>query len=216
MNKKIIVISLLATFATKAQIKKKNDIELSASLGLASSNYYGDISLHNNQSIYTPTYGVRADFYSNNRWSFLLGLEYRTFGSKIKSEHFVNGYIYSNSITEKLNYIHIPFNANWHFGSDRNWNLNFGPVLSYLQAVSINKQKSDMTGIRDTQVGFGFGIGYKFKITEQISLGIEHQEYISFFSNIHKTQYTPFIGNVGGSFNVRFIYNLGSKKLHQE
>lgn len=210
--KKITLITLFFSGILNAQIRDKNDIELSASLGLASSNYYGGISFQNNQALYSPIFGIRADFYTNNRWSFLLGLEYRTFGSKIINTYYGYGYNYSSTSIEKLNYIQIPFNANWHFGSQRNWNLNFGPVLSYLQSTSDNLKDVGLTGIRDTQVGLGFGIGYKFKITEQISLGIEHQEYISFLSNIAQTQYTPFIGNVGGSFEVRFIYNFAANK----
>ena len=210
--KKITLIALFFSGILNAQIRDKNDIELSASLGLASSNYYGDISLQNNQALYSPTFGIRADFYSNNRWSFLLGLEYRTFGSKIIDSYFGYEYNYSRTSTEKLNFIQIPFNANWHFGSQRNWNLNFGPVVSYLQSAYFDNRKIDTNGIRDTQVGLGFGIGYKFKISEQISLGIEHQEYISFLSNIAQNQYTPFIGNVGGSLEVRFIYNFAANK----
>lgn len=214
--KKITLLALFIGITLNAQVRDENDIELSVSLGLASSNYYGDISLQNNESIYSPTFGIRADFYANNRWSFLLGLEYRTFGTKTLGQYYANNNFHNVSIKEKLNYIHIPFNANWHFGSNRNWNLNFGPALSFLQNTSVNGEKLSTTGLMKTQVGFGFGIGYRFKISEQISIAIEHQEYISFTSNIAYNKYTPHIGNYGGSFDVRFIYNFTSNKQAED
>lgn len=214
MNKKILCIFLLATFATKAQIKEKNDIEVSAILGLASSDYYGHESSNEFDPFLSPTFGINADYYTSNRWSFRLGIEYRTFGAQIELFDWFSNKVLDQK--EKLNYVFVPIHANWHFGKNRNWNLNFGPSLSFLESVKINDFKKSKDNLSNFQVGLGFGIGYKFVLSEKFNLAIEYQEYISFMNSFKKRDYNVYYGNIGGSFNVRFIYNLNSKKVNKE
>ncbi len=63
----------------------------------------------------------------------------------------------------KLNFLTIPIMANWHFGKNRRWNLQFGPYYGYL--ISLD---SELVGLRElyhsSDVGFDLGIGYKFPI----------------------------------------------------
>ncbi|WP_177766110.1 outer membrane beta-barrel protein [Flavobacterium sp. I3-2] len=210
MNKKIIVIALLTAFSAKSQVHEKNDVEISVLVGLASSDFYGAPSASEFDPIYTPTFGINADYYANNRWSLRFGIEYRTFGAKIEN---FDGYF--NRVTEnknKLNYIFVPIHANWHFGKNRNWNLNFGPSVSFLESSTFNGTKTGTDNLSKVHLGLGLGIGYKFVLSEKISIGIEHQEYMSFMGILKKEPYNSYYGNIGASFNVRFIYNLNSKK----
>lgn len=214
MNKKIIVVALITAFSAKAQIKEKSDIEISAIIGLTSSDFYGAPSASQFDPIYTPTFGINADYYANNRWSLRLGVEYRTFGAK---NEIFDGYVNRIFVAkQKLNYIFVPIHANWHFGKNRNWNLNFGPSVSFLESYSFNGTKGSTENFTKGQIGLGLGIGYKFELSEKFSIGIEHQEYISFMGILKKEPYNSYYGNVGGGFNVRFIYNLNSQKKNQE
>lgn len=210
MNK-YTLFSMFAFISMNAQVHEKNDIEVSALIGLASSDFYGAPSASQFDPIYTPTFGINGDYFVNNRWSLRLGFEYRTFGAK--SEIF-DGYV--NRVFEakqKLNYLFVPIHANWHFGKNRNWNLNFGPSVSFLESYTFNGTKARTENLSKTQIGLGFGIGYKFVLSEKFSIGIEHQEYMSFMGILKKEHYNSYYGNVGGSFNVRVIYNLNSKKV---
>lgn len=70
---------------------------------------------------------------------------------------------------ERINYLTLPVNANWHFGSTRRWNLNFGPSIGYLLSADGNgRDLKDK--FNKTQIGFNTGIGYKMEITNQISV----------------------------------------------
>ena len=67
--------------------------------------------------------GVIGEYYFSNRWSLRSGLVYDSKGSKVK--------LSGEEYIDKLNYIAVPLHANWHFGSNRNWFLNFGPTLGF-------------------------------------------------------------------------------------
>src|SRR5690606_34197176 len=137
--KKTLLVALLASFATNAQVRERNDIEVAPFIGINSSNYYGDVSYtsEGNKTLYTPVLGVTADFYMNNRWSLRTGLEYQTLGSSVYTHAFIDNpqdknyyrYYYEN---EKLNFIVIPIHANIHIGRSRNWHINFGSTVSFM------------------------------------------------------------------------------------
>lgn len=204
--KKTLLIALLASFATNAQVREKGEIEVSPFIGVSSANYYGDVGIMN-EAVMRPQFGANLDLYFNDRWSFRTGLEYQSMGSQGESY----GYYGFESFEEKLNFVSVPLHANYHFSKSRKWYLNFGPTVNFLTKATSNGV--DMTqGINPVQVGLGLGIGYKIYINENFSIGIDHQEYISFVNNL-KSEYKNgyYIGNILGSFNVKAVFKLGSK-----
>lgn len=220
--KKTLLFAVLASSAVNAQIRERNDIEIAPFIGINSSNYYGDVSLNNsNKALYTPVFGVTADFYMNNRWSLRTGLEYQTLGSSVYTSELINNpqnnyyyrYFYES---EKLNFVAIPIHANIHIGKSRNWHINFGPTVSFLTGANFGGEKVEIDNLRKEHVGFGLGFGYRFNIHENFSLGIEHQEYISFTNNLNTfNSYGSFIGNIAGNFSVKAIFKLGSKSTSE-
>lgn len=221
--KKTLLFAVVASSAVNAQIRERNDIEIAPFIGINSSNYYGDVSLNNsNKALYTPVFGVTADFYMNNRWSLRTGLEYQTLGSSVYTSELINNpqdnyyyrYFYES---EKLNFVAIPIHANIHIGKSRNWHINFGPTVSFLTGANFGGEKVEIDNLRKEHVGFGLGFGYRFNIHENFSLGIEHQEYISFTNNLNTfNSYGSFIGNIAGNFSVKAIFKLGSKSTNEE
>ena len=218
--KNTLIIALLTSFITNAQVREKNDIEIAPFIGINSSNYYGDISYigTSNKALYTPVFGVTADFYMNNRWSLRTGLEYQTLGSSVYSYDFINNpqdnnyyrYFYEN---EKLNFVVVPIHANIHIGKSRNWHINFGPTVSFLTGANFGGEKVEIDNLRKEHIGFGLGFGYRFNIHENFSLGIEHQEYISFTNNLNTfNSYNSFIGNIAGNFSVKAIFKITSSE----
>lgn len=220
--KKTLLFAVVASSAVNAQIRERNDIEIAPFIGINSSNYYGDVSLNNsNKALYTPVFGVTADFYMNNRWSLRTGLEYQTLGSSVYTSELINNpqdnyyyrYFYES---EKLNFVAIPIHANIHIGKSRNWHINFGPTVSFLTGANFGGEKVEIDNLRKEHVGFGLGFGYRFNIHENFSLGIEHQEYISFTNNLNTfNSYGSFIGNIAGNFSVKAIFKLGSKSTSE-
>lgn len=221
--KKTLLFAVVASSAVNAQIRERNDIEIAPFIGINSSNYYGDVSLNNsNKALYTPVFGVTADFYLNNRWSLRTGLEYQTLGSSVYTSELINNpqdnyyYRYFHE-SEKLNFVAIPIHANIHIGKSRNWHINFGPTVSFLTGANFGGEKVEIDNLRKEHVGFGLGFGYRFNIHENFSLGIEHQEYISFTNNLNTfNSYGSFIGNIAGNFSVKAIFKLGSKSTNEE
>lgn len=221
--KKTLFIALLVSFAVNAQVRERNDIEIAPFVGINSSNYYGDITYigDSNKALYTPIFGVTADFYMNNRWSLRTGLEYQTLGSSVYTSELISNpqenyyyrYFYES---EKLNFVAIPIHANIHIGTSRNWHINFGPTVSFLTGANFGGERVEIDNLRKEHVGFGLGFGYRFNIHENFSLGIEHQEYISFTNNLNTfNSYGSFIGNIAGNFSVKAIFKLGSKEIEK-
>lgn len=189
-----IAVALTATFAN-AQLREKGAIELAPQIGFSSSNYYGGDVGSENDPISGVAFGVGADYFFNNRWSLRSGLMFQKMGTEISSVDY----------KEELNYITIPLNANWHFGSTRKWNLNFGPSIGFLTSA-----KANGTDVKDqantTQVGFNIGIGYKIEVSPKFSVLIDYQG-LAGLTDVSKDSDVSFKNNYG-SFNVGGVFKL--------
>ncbi|UUV20471.1 PorT family protein [Paenimyroides aestuarii] len=206
--KKALIITLLASFATNAQIREKGEMEISPFIGISSANYYGDVSIMN-ESVSNPYFGANIDLYLNNRWSLKTGLEYQSMGSQGESYTF-------EYFEENLNFISVPIHANYHFSKNRKWYLNFGPTINFLTDAKSNTFNIK-EGVTPVQMGLGLGIGYKIFINERFSIGIDHQEYIGFSNNL-KSKYNNdlFIGNIFGSFSVKAVFKISSTQTNND
>lgn len=199
--KKLLLIAVFAVFGFTANAQSdKGDFTLAPQLGVNFSTYVSDV----NVSFKTRTSfvgGVAAEYYFSDRWSFRSGLFYDAMGAK---DSFGN--------VDKLNYLTLPLNANWHFGKKRNWYLNFGPALSF--SLNAESDLSDGTtidikdAINGIDISLAVGIGYKFEISENVQLSIDYQG-LGGFINIDKDDILPYtIRNSRSSFNVGTIFKL--------
>jgi len=192
---KKIILTVAAVFVlsfANAQQREKGAIELAPHIGYSSFFLNGD-EVEDFSAIRSTNYGVHADYFFNNRWSLRSGLLFQTMGAKDFSGEL------------KLNYISIPVNANWHFGSTRKWFLNFGPSASFLTKAELSGTdvKDD---IESFQLGISYGIGYKLEISEKFSILIEGQNLFG-FSNIRKNDNLTWM-NAGGSLNIGGVFKL--------
>ena len=194
MKKWIVLSSLFISFLGSAQLREKGTTELIPTIGSATSNYYGTT---NNLLYSTPisslNIGLQGDYFYSSRWSLRSGVLFQTMGSQYP------GYI------EELKYISIPVNANWHFGSTRKWNLNFGPTLGLLTSATANGVdiKSKANGF---QYGLQVGIGYKLQLTDRFSILLDYQS-MSGLSKISKDSQNQ-IKNSYGSFDLGAVFKL--------
>lgn len=187
------VIAVMVFGFTNAQNREKGAIELIPQIGYSSANYYGESDLESN-AISGVTFGVGADYFFNDRWSLRSGLHYQKMGAEG-----------SGGYEEKLNYLTLPVNANWHFGSTRKWNLNFGPSFSMLMSAENN-----FGDIKDSansfQLGLAYGIGYKIEVNEKFSILVDFQGITGLTEVPKDSDFT--LKNAYSSFNVGGVFKL--------
>jgi hypothetical protein len=192
--KKIIVMStLLLGLVSYAQLREKGTTELIPLIGSASSNYYGQTNLLN-EPLSSVNLGVKGDYFYSNRWSLRSGLLFQTMGSQ-----------FGGFFKEELKYLTIPVNANWHFGSTRKWNLNFGPTFGILTAANSNGVdfKSELNGF---QYGIQVGIGYKLQLSSKFSILLDYQS-MSGLSKVSKDSQNQ-LKNSYGSLDLGAVFKL--------
>ncbi|MEL1242371.1 porin family protein [Flavobacterium flavipallidum] len=198
---KKIVLSLVALVSfglANAQMKERGVIEITPKIGTSSfAEYDDDGSTKSNSGV---EFGVTTDYYFNNRWSLRSGLIFDKMGGKYENG---DPFLWE----DQLNYLSVPVNANWHFGSTRKWNLNFGLTPSFLLSAKVNDQKVPDNLIETFQLGLTFGIGYKIEITEKFGLLIDAQ-WFNGLTNINNGPDNRNITNGGFSFNLGGVIHL--------
>lgn len=198
--KKLLLVAAFAVFGLlnlNAQ-SDQGDFTIAPQVGLNLSNYTSSENLNNKIRIAFNA-GVIAEYYFSDRWSLRSGLLYDSKGTKVTSS--------GEDYIDKLNYLALPIHANWHFGSNRNWFLNFGPTLGFLLSA-----KADVPGgeidIKDEldstfDAGLGVGIGYKFDVSDSTQLYLQYQGYNGFI-NIMDLDFS--LLNATSAFNVGVIF----------
>ncbi len=178
---------LFATTFSFSQERDKGDIELIPNIGYSVAMVFGE-DAPDLEPISSIQFGVLGDYYLNDRWSLRSGISYFTMGS-------------STPYTElELNYLTIPLNANWHFGSERHWNLNFGVSPQFLlKATADNMDVKEF--YKDFQIAFSYGIGYKIEVSETFGILIDLQGLIGITNNLEDSTGIR-RNNAGGSINV--------------
>ncbi|MBW4358913.1 porin family protein [Flavobacterium taihuense] len=202
MKKILLPLIALISFAyANAQSKEKGTFEITPKIGYSIFNENNENN--NTHSISAVSFGATADYYFNNRWSLRSGLSFDKMGGTYDAGE--------GTLEDKLNYLSIPLNANWHFGSTRKWNLNFGFSPSFL----LNAEVSDTAGhsmeipssiIESFQLGFTYGIGYKIEVNEKFGILLDWQGFAG-LTNINKANSSD-IKNSGSSFNVGGVIQL--------
>ena len=193
MKKTILffALTLLTLTTTRAQ-SDKGDMTIEPRIGVNFSTYASDADFDTRISF---AGGAVFEYYFNDRWSLRSGLLYDPKGSE---DDFDN--------IDKLNYLTLPINANWHFGRKRNWYLNFGPGIAFLLSAETELADGGTVDIKSlvpsTDFGLTLGIGHKFDIGENIQLVIDYQGFAGFV-NLDETGVLPVdIRNGRDSFNV--------------
>ena len=205
MRKIYVLISLLS-LSLSVWAQSKGNIEFGLMVGYNSST----VSTSDNFGDEPDTYsnfnaGASADFYFSDRWS-------------IKVKGLYDGKGFSKAIVTlpegdfvtdvKLNYITVPVMANWHFGSKRNWYLNFGPYVGFLIAAKETRFNIDLKeNFKSTDAGLAFGIGVKIPVSDKLRIFFEFDGQGG-FSNILKNKYED--DDYGAEVStVRSAFNLG-------
>lgn len=206
--KKIVFVTLvvLGISVLNAQ-NEKGDFEYGLNLGVNFSSV-SDIAGDNSTDGRTAfNFGGSAEYYFSNRWGVKGKLIYDTKG-------WSNGFILNMDTQNEvvtdfnLNYLTIPIMANWHFGKTRKWYLNFGPHIGFLLNVKDSTLGLNLKdGFKSIDFGAALGIGYKFRINENLKCYIEYEEQFGFL-DIFKENQADAIGNRRISINLGLLYSL--------
>ena len=206
--KKLLLITAIAAFGftiINAQ-SDSGDFELGIGLGVNLSNV-SDIQGDNNAgSLFSFNIGASGEYYFSDRWGIKAKLIY---DSKGWSDGFITDENFDTVTTDfKLKYLTMPVMANWHFGSNRNWYLNFGPYVGFLLNAEDSELGLDLKdGFNSTDIGIALGIGYKFEIAENTKLYIEYDEQTG-FTDIFEQNERNAISNRRMSINMGVLYSL--------
>lgn len=157
--KKLLLSTAMAVFFltnVNAQERSSGDIEIIPHVGYMSAFLNGD-EVDGLDERGSFNFGVIGDYFFNDRWSLRSGINFDSMGASIPGSDLT------------LNYVNIPLNANWHFGSTRKWNLNFGVTPGFLTKAEIDGDDVK-EAYQSFQLGVSYGIGYKLEISESFSI----------------------------------------------
>lgn len=192
--KKVLLtaIAVLGFLISNAQERSKGDIELAPIIGYSSYFLNGD-EVDGLKSISSVNFGVEADYFFNDRWSLRSGLHYQKMGGKDSFGKL------------EMNYVIVPINANWHFGSTRKWNLNFGASTGFLTSAELYNEdvKSEVNSF---QMGISYGIGYKLEISDKFSILFDAQGFTGLSNYLKDSDYTRM--NAGSNINIGGVFKL--------
>lgn len=183
---------ILTSFFLNAQEREAGTIELTPNIGYSNSYLNGDETddLDPRGGI---QFGLIGDYYISDRWSVRSGLSYFSMGASVPGSEL------------KLDYLNIPINANWHFGSTRKWNLNFGVTPGFLLSADLDGE--DVKDFyKSFQLGISYGIGYKIEISESFSVLVDLEGLFGITNILDNSDLNRL--NSGGSINVGGVFTL--------
>jgi outer membrane protein W len=169
------------------------------------SNYSSSENL-SNKTRTSINLGAIAEYYFNDRWSFRSGLLYDSKGTRLSGRQFGGEFV------DKLNYLAIPLHANWHFGRNRGWFLNFGPTLGFLLSAKADTPSGEID-IKDAlestfDFGLSLGIGYKFMTSEKSYLFLQYQGFGGFIPVFQDPTTGIRLTNSTSAFNIGVVIDL--------
>ena len=186
------VITFAGMFSVSAQERGSGDIEIAPYLQYMTSFFNGD-NAESSDTRNSVSFGVKGDYFFNDRWSLRFGINYDSMGAKDRFDE------------AELAYINIPLNANWHFGSTRKWNLNFGVTPGFLVKADFNGE--DIKEFQQSfQLGVSYGIGYKLEISDNFSILFDAQGLVG-LTNINKEGDVTTL-NAGSGFGIGGVFKL--------
>lgn len=198
--KKLLSIAILALgFVSISLAQNKGNVEFGVHIGYNNSTVTVSNSFLQADNGIGFNAGFAADYYFSDRWSIKGKLIYDQKGWD--NGTFANGN--EQYITNyNLNYLTVPVLANWHFGSKRNWYLNFGPYAGFLlsaeeTAGGINVKEA----FNRNDFGLALGIGVKIPVSDKLKISLEYEGQGG-YSNIFKESDGSRVQNSRTSFNV--------------
>jgi opacity protein-like surface antigen len=205
--KKLLCIASISIFGIlNGYSQNKGDIELGVGAGINFTNVSSYDGEDNAAYLTALNAGISGEYYFSDRWGLKSKLIYENKGWSNGTISFGNSDIIESDFV--LTYITLPVMANWHFGSKRNWYLNFGPYVGFLVDAEDSKLELDLKdAFNSTDFGLALGIGYKFEISDRTKLYIEYDGQAG-LSDIFEDNSGDAVRNNRSSLNLGVLFNL--------
>lgn len=197
-----MIIALGLTTSISAQ--KKGDVEFGFNIGYNSSTVSdSQISADNGSGM---NLAGSMDYYFSNTWSIKTKLIYDQKGWDNGFIEDVNGFEYTTDFN--VNYLTVPVMANWHFGNNRNWFLEFGPYVGFLLNAEDSRFGTDVTdAFNTTDFGLALGIGVKIPLNNKLKLFFEYEGQGGLNDIFNQNDYSR-VTNSRSSINVGLNFLL--------
>lgn len=168
MKKLVFTVIMSVGFVAASFAQDKGDVEFGVNIGYNVSNITNNDQRISSDSGNGLNVGVAADYFFSDRWSIKGKLIYDQKGWNNDNLGF--------GVTDiNLDYLTVPVMANWHFGSKRNWYLNFGPYVGFLMNAEDTRSKIDVKPLLNTtDFGLAFGIGVKIPVSDKLKVSLEY------------------------------------------
>lgn len=209
--KKIIVLFIALVVSTSMNAQDKGDLEFGFHLGGNLSNISSLDNYDSATSRFSFNTGGFLDYYFSEQWSILLKVQY---DEKGWSDGFYEDEDFNIFNTDyALNYVTTPLMANFHFGRNYNWFVNFGPYVGFLVNASATDIDLDLTdAFNETDYGVAFGIGVKVPVNDKAKILFEYQAQ-SGFNEIFDVNDGPTIRNGRSSLNIGIVFLLSNNEV---
>lgn len=123
---------LMSSLLCNGQLREKGNIELTPLVGYSAS-YQVHSFLFGSSPVSGIQLGIYGNYFFNNRWSLRTGLLYQKMGTNE-----VDLAIFTTEYSERTKYITVPLTMNYHFGTKRNWHVNYGIGVGFLTKAEAN------------------------------------------------------------------------------
>lgn len=168
MKKLVFTVIIAVGFVAASSAQDKGDVEFGVNIGYNISNITNNDERISSDSGNGLNVGVAADYFFSDRWSIK--------GKLIYDQKGWDNHNLGFGVTNiNLDYLTVPVMANWHFGSKRNWYLNFGPYVGFLMNAEDTRSKIDLKPLLNTtDFGLAFGIGVKIPVSDKLKVSLEY------------------------------------------
>ncbi|NND64160.1 MAG: PorT family protein [Flavobacteriaceae bacterium] len=209
--KKVLFLSLAVIFSLNVTAQTKGDLEFGFHLGGNLSTISTFDNYDSASSRFSFNTGGFLDFYFNEQWSILLKAQY---DEKGWNNGFYEDENFNTFDTDySLNYITTPLMANFHFGRNYNWFINFGPYVGFLvdaKALDVDVEVKD--AFNSTDFGIALGMGVKVPVSDKAKILFEYQAQ-SGFAEIFDVNDGETIRNGRSSLNVGIVFLLSTANV---
>ena len=153
--------------------------------------------------------GIRGEYYVSEKFGVKVKLNYDSKGWADGIHRTSTTPVVLTASDFKLDYLTLPVLASFHFGSDNNWYIDFGPHFGILlSAEAENVSDGDVKDeYKSLDIGLELALGYSFEISRNAKLFVELDGQSSIV-DISDDNDNDRIRNSRGSLNFGVLFDL--------
>lgn len=174
MKKIFATLLIIIGFYGISNAQRRGDVQFGVTVG-GNISYIQDNSYNTSNVLGGFNAGLSADYYFSRTWSLKVEARYDQKGYAGGTLYDDNGNDIADNVNFRLNYVDVPVLASVHFGSNREWYLDFGPYIGFLTSAKTTNY-NDLNvkdSFNNTDGGFDVAIGVKLPISPRAKFFVE-------------------------------------------